>query len=121
MDAIDGIRAVFSTEGRASRSEFISFSVIFPWVFGILFFLVNLLAGSGTVSVIVATFFAAAQAWGLAAVGSRRCQDLNEPGWMVYTMLIPGYNVYRLGRMALCKGTAGDNDYGPVPTGREIP
>jgi len=93
--------------GRARRSEYWYF-VLFNTIITAILVIIGLAIHFPSLN----TIYSLAVLIPSIAVGVRRMHDVNKSGWFI---LIPIYNLI----LACTDGTAGDNNYGPDPKGRE--
>lgn len=102
------------TEGRASRSEFWYF-VLFNIIVVLGLSLIEGILGiaSDTEESVLAIIYQLIVFIPSIALGIRRMQDVNKPGWF---LLIPFYNLI----LTITDWTKGDNKYGPDPKATEF-
>jgi len=94
-------------EGRARRTEYWMFVLIYFIIAVSLAFVEILITGDGDSNFIVRLFHLAMLVPS-AAVGVRRMHDVGKSGWF---LLIPIYNLI----LAVTEGEKGENKYGPDP------
>lgn len=58
--------------------------------------------------------------WPALALNVKRCHDRDKSGWFYLITLIPFLNFWYLIEIGFCKGTDGDNRFGPDPLGRPV-
>ena len=108
----------FSIRGRMSRRQYAFYTLLIVVVsYGFLYAI-----GSSAVSgdavhnagmLGLMVLVASAILQGLLAV--RRLHDLGKPGHHVWFFLVPFYNIYFSLTLCFARGTASDNEHGPVP------
>ena len=106
---------LFTFEGRRNRLSYNLFNLSLVALWGGIYLLTLTplfhLSGAAAIALLLVIPLGIATAIASIAVGAQRCRDIGWPGVIV---LIGGPIVYPL---AFLEGTAGDNDYGPDPTG----
>lgn len=114
---LDGLAKYAVFKGRATRREFWMFiAVSLGIIVGLTFleaFLRGLLGFRFTGESALANLYSFAAFLPTVAVGARRMQDTDHPGWWI---LIPIANLV----LAVTEGTAGRNRFGPDPKGRDL-
>jgi len=110
---IEPFKKYASTDGRARRKEYWSFTLFNLCVFFVLFILEYALGidndgEGGTLSLVYRLGILIPSI----GVGIRRMHDVNKSGWF---LLVPIYSFI----LTLTDGTVGDNKYGPDPKTEE--
>lgn len=95
----------FSWSGRMNRAKYIGYSICASIIAGvIMYFIRSIPAVSGVVYlllVVVSSMFVV-----------KRFHDIEKPGWYLWLLLIPFYNIYLTIILLFKKGTTGLNAYG---------
>lgn len=114
---IEGLRKYAVFKGRATRRQFWMFVAVSVGITLVLTFVEAFWRGvfgwQATDESLLANLYSLAVFFPTIAIGARRMQDTNHPGWW---LLVPLANLI----FAMADGTPGSNRYGPDPKGRDL-